>query len=277
MVDFHRGIAVKPSLLGVSSCSKREGLFRLYSAALVSDIDFFVIDSERVCDDVSVDDLAELVVLAEEVDGPVVVPTVPVRRSDYPDRMRDIIDVVAGSGRAGLCIVAGNPHYLSFEEAGVRAAPLLLEAAEVSRSRLGNKLVLVGTENVESVAMKCCMRYKCVPFFLLDDGVESVVESYRSVLDVPVAVYAPFFVGNGFGKDVAETMLAYASRRRKMSEVLRNSDDWWGALSRLMLVGDRFVVGEKLKEIWLDGFDIVVGFPAGSSEKQVYLFGSIVF
>lgn len=277
MVDFHRGIAVKPSLLGVGRQDRREGLFRLYSAALVSDLDLFVIDSERVSDDFSVGEIAELVALAEEVDGPVVVPTVPVRRSDYPERMRELLEVVAGSRRSSLCIVAGNPHYLSAEEAGRRAGPLMLEAARLSRMRLGDRPVLVGTENVESIAIKCSVMYRCIPFFLLDDGLDGIVKSYRSLLDVPMAVYAPFFVGDGLSGDAEETILAYASRRKRMSEIVRNSGNCREALSRLMLVGDRLVIAERLRDIWLGGFDIVVGFPASSAERQVYLFGSAIF
>lgn len=277
MVDFHRGVAVKPSLLGIDRQSRRSGLFRLYSAALLSGLDLFVIDSERSCDDVSVDDIAELVALAEEVDGPVVVPTIPVRRNDYPERMREVVDCLAGSRRAGLCVVAGNPHYLSGEEIARRAGPLMMEAAELGRSRLGDQPILIGTENVESVAVKCCLMHRCVPFFLLDDGVESVVRSYRSVLDVPIAVYAPFFVGDGLTREAEETFLAYASRRRRLSAVARNPGDSEEVLRRLMLIGDRFVIGERLREMWLGGFDIVVGFPASRAEMQVYLFGGVTF
>jgi len=110
-----------------------------------------------------------------------VVPTVPVRRSDYEERIREFVESLAGSSRAGLCIVAGNPHYLSEEEAARRAGPLLMEAAALSRARLGDLPIMVGTENVESAALKCCMRHRCMPFFLLDDGVENVVERYRSI------------------------------------------------------------------------------------------------
>jgi hypothetical protein len=175
VVDFHRGIAVKPSLLGVDRQERRAGLFRLYSAALLSGLDLFVIDSERAQDDFSVSDIAELVRLAEDVEGPIVVPTVPVRRSDYEERIQEFVESLAGSSRAGLCIVAGNPHYLSEEEAARRAGPLLMEAAALSRARLGDLPIMVGTENVESAALKCCMRHRCMPFFLLDDGVENVV------------------------------------------------------------------------------------------------------
>lgn len=277
MVDFHRGIAVKPSLLGVDRHSKREGLFRLYSAALVSGLDLFVIDSEGMSDDVSVDDVVDLVVLADEVDGPVVVPTVPVRRRDYPERMLEMVEAVSGGGRGGLCIVAGNPHYLSAEEVKTRPGPLMIEAARIGRSRLGDRPVLVGTENVESVAIKCSKLYGCIPFFLLDDGVDRVVKSYRSLLDVPMAIYAPFYVGDGLSRDGEETILAYASRRRRLSEIVTNSSDCWEALSRLMLLGERSVIAEKLRRIWLDGFDVVVGFPVNNFENQTYLFGSTIF
>ena len=277
MVDFHRGIAVKPSLLGVDRQERRAGLFRLYSAALLSDLDLFVIDSERTQDDFSVSDIAELVRLAEDVEGPIVVPTIPVRRSDYEERMREVVESLADSSRAGLCIVAGNPHYLSEEEAARRAGPLLMEAAALSRAKLGDMPIMVGTENVESAALKCCLRHRCTPFFLLDEGVENVVKSYRSVLDVPVAVYAPFFVGDGLSREAEETMLAYASRRRRLSVIVKNSGNSHEALKRLMLIGDKSMIGERLREMWLGGFDVVVGFPACRAEAQIYLFGGVTF
>lgn len=276
MVDFHRGIAVKPSLLGVDRQERRAGLFRLYTAALLSGLDLFVIDSERAQDDFSVSDIAELVRLAEDVEGPIVVPTVPVRRSDYEERIQEFVESLAGSSRAGLCIVAGNPHYLSEEEAARRAGPLLMEAAALSRARLGDLPIMVGTENVESAALKCCMRHRCMPFFLLDDGVENVVKRYRSIIDVPVAVYAPFFIGDGLSREAEETIMAYASRRR-LSVIMKNSGNSQEALKRLMLVGDRSLIGERLREMWLGGFDVVVGFPASRVEAQIYLFGGVTF
>jgi hypothetical protein len=277
VVDFHRGIAVKPSLLGVDRQERRAGLFRLYSAALLSGLDLFVIDSEGAQDDFSVSDIAELVRLAEDVEGPTVVPTIPVRRSDYEERIREFVESLAGSSRAGLCIVAGNPHYLSEEEAARRAGPLLMEAAALSRARLGDLPIMVGTENVESAALKCCMRHRCMPFFLLDEGVENFVESYRNFLDVPVAVYAPFFIGDDLSREAEETIMAYASRRRRLSVIMKNSGNSHEALKRLMLIGDRSMISERLREMWLRGFDFVVGFPASRVEAQIYLFGGVTF
>ncbi len=277
MVDFHKGIAVKPSLLGLTSQERRTGLFRLYSAALLSGIDLFVIDSERMSDDFSVSIIAELFELADEVEGPVVVPTVPVRRSDFDGRMRELLECLSGVERGGLCLVAGNPHYLSVEEAGRRAGLLLMEAVGYARSRLGDGLIMVGTENVESVALRCCLRYRCLPFFLLDEGVVEMALSFRSVLDVPVAVYVPFFIGDGLTREAYDALLAYASRRRRMSRLVASNCSVDEALSRFMLVGDGSVVGERLRELWIGGFDVVVGFPACRAERQVYLFGGLVF
>ncbi len=239
-------------------------MLHLYDFSAESGLDLFVLDSERGSDDLSVRSLSDLVRRADEVAGPRVVITLPVRRSDFPERLKGVMRLLSISERASLCLVAGNPSYLTEEERRKPAGKLLASAAELVIRELGSDAeVFVGTEKVERTVERLCAEHNVVPFLLLDDHSPELLARFRPNGN-RLAVYVPFAVSTG--RDVVvSSLLPYVERRMR---ALGLSGDPSEHVDRFCVVGTLNEVLTKLRAV-ASQYDVVIGYPAVPDLEQL--------
>ena len=273
MVDFHRGRATKPSLLAPRAEERLAPLLYRQDAARETGCSLHVIDSERASDDISLSDYARLLEYAEELgDGPVAVLTLPVRRSDFEERFREALEILSGHGRGGLCLVAGNPAYLSEDEASRPPGRMLLESAARARERMGDGLLMMGTENVRRYAAEAARKWRLTPFILLDRLVEEEVRWFSRLSPAPIAIYAPLMLGERADPAAEEKLLAYALRRKRIQELLRNGEarpDPRGLISHVALLGSLDGAARRLRQLREAGASMIVGLPLGDERVQL--------
>lgn len=279
MVDFHRGRATKPSLVSrpeelLAPLISRQDMAREVGCSL------HVIDSEREVDDVRLGDYDRLLAYCEELgDGPIPVLTLPVRRSDFEARFAEALEILSSHKRGGLCLVAGNPAYLSEDEAARPPGRLLLEAARRARERLREGLLMMGTENVRRYAAEAAKDYGATPFILLDRMIEDEVRWFSGISSAPVAIYAPLMLGAEAGIEAGKTLLSYALRRRNIQALLRNG--WSGhdprsLVSQVALLGEVEEARRRVRQLREAGASVIVGLPLGDERRQLEMLRSAV-
>jgi hypothetical protein len=201
---------------------------------------------------------------ADEVEGPKVVITLPVRRSDFPERLKGVMLLLSRSERASLCLVAGNPAYLTEEERRRPAGGLLASAVKRVIGELGPETeVFVGTERVERVVEGLCMQRNVVPFLLLDDHSPELLVRLRPNSN-RLAVYVPFAVGQR-RDDTIPLLLPYVERRMR---ALRLSGRPTEHVDRFCVVGTQHEVSSRFGYLSRQ-YDIMIGYPANPDPEQI--------
>ncbi|MDJ0274634.1 MAG: hypothetical protein NYU90_05475 [Aigarchaeota archaeon] len=219
-------------------------------------LNYFVLDSERVRDDLSLSSLDELAKRADESSGPRVVITVPVRRSDFPERLEGTMRILSRRDRASICLVAGNPAYLTEEERSRSAPRLLSLAAGRVLRELGKRIdVFVGTERVEGTVERLCKELDVVPFLLLDLHPPELLERFRPNGN-RLAVYVPFALGPL--SEALPALLPYVKRRMMVRHLTGDPSDH---VERFCVVGDPERVASRLRSL-TERYDVIVGYPA---------------
>ncbi len=255
---------MKASVLGSTEQEKLRRILHLYGVSAELGLDHFVLDSERSSDDLSVRSLADLVRRADEVDGPRVVITLPVRRSDFSERLRDVMRLLSRSDRASICLVAGNPAYLTEEERRRSAGELLASATELVVRELGpDAEVFVGTEKVEKTVEALCQRLDVIPFFLLDRRSPELLLRFRSNGN-RLAVYVPFAVGQR-RDDVMPLLFPYVERRMRALKLSGSPSDH---VDRFCVIGTPHDVSRRLRTVAAQ-YDIMIGYPAVPDSEQL--------
>ncbi len=233
-------------------------------------LDLFVLDSERASDDLSVQSLGELVRRADEVAGPRVVVTLPVRRTDFPGRLAEVMRLLSRTDRPSLCLVAGNPAYLTEEERRRPASGSLASAVEHVFEELGpDAEVFVGTERVERAVEELCRRLSVIPFLLLDDHRLELLERLRPNGN-RLAVYVPFAVGPK-REAAMSSLLPYVERRMR---ALRLPGEPSEHVDRFCVVGTPDDVSTRLRTI-AARYDVVVGYPAVPDLEQLRFWSTL--
>jgi|GEM_PF-568384 len=260
---FQLGAAVKPSAIG---SDKAEGLIKLARNLTENGYAYLVVDSERVSEDPSVEDVSA-VLEACRVEGlctPVF--TVPVRRGDFRARFQAILKTMSNEGYGGLCLVAGNPAYLSGDELRIRAGPLILNAASHFREKAKNLPLFVGSENMVKTSRMAAQLYKATPLALLGPNLHKEL-ALLSDGDGNFGVYTPFYVGEGC-REAWEKLAAYI-RRRNTGLGLEEAFRAYG------LYGDFAYILERLRYLGHISVRWVVGYPLVPSEEQLALFAKV--
>jgi len=215
-----------------------------------------VLDSEGVRDDLGLPSLDVLVRRADESSGPRVVITVPVRRSDFLERLEGTLRILSRRDRASLCLVAGNPAYLTEEERRRSAPRLLAYAAERVHRELGGRTeVFVGTERVERTVERLCRELDVVPFLLLDLHPPELLERLRPNGN-RLAVYVPFALGPS--SEAIPALLPYVRRRMTVRQLTGDPSEH---VERFCVVGDPDRVASRLRSL-TERYDVIVGYPA---------------
>ncbi len=256
-------------MLGPSREAKRKELIRIVESASSIGFDVIVLDSERAVDDLHPIDVEAAAKFSEDVGGPVIVPTVPVRRGDFGSLLPQFLEILSRRESMGLCIVAGNPAYLSAEEASVRPGRLLWSACRAAGEVLNGRLMLLGTENVENVSRRICTSLGCTAFLLLDEGVEGEVRRFAGSSPRRVAVYAPFYIGDGIPEGAGRVLVSYARRRKRLVEALGGGSPGLREALRVSIVGGVGEAAERVAGLASSGVGLLVGFPAELSLEQV--------
>ncbi|MCS7145372.1 MAG: hypothetical protein RMJ28_07145 [Nitrososphaerota archaeon] len=257
-------------MLGSSPEEKRKNLIRMVGIASEAGVEVVVLDSERAVDDLKPADVEAAAEYSDAVGGPVVAPTIPVRRSDFGSLLPSYLEALSRRRRMGLCIVAGNPAYLSVEEASVRPGRLLWFACRVASRVLNGRPLLLGTENVEGVSRRICSSLGCTAFLLLDEGVEDEARTFAELSRGGVAVYAPFFIGeDGVSKNVERVLVSYARRRKRLARAVGNGSVGLREALRVSLVGGVEEVAERISTLASSRVNTLVGFPAELSAEQL--------
>jgi hypothetical protein len=233
-----------------------------------------VVDSERSEDDLQPLDIERAAGIADKAGGPAIVPTVPVRRRDSPRLLEEYLRSLGSREMAGLCIVAGNPAYLSSGEASERPGKSLWRACRLAVEAMDKRPVLLGTEGVEGVSTRICAALGVTPFLLLDLGAEDEAEAFSAAARRSVAVYAPFYIGDGLPEPAISVLISYASRRRRLRSSVSGVLGVGEAL-RVSLVGDVGRVAERVAVLASRGVGILVGYPAVLTWEQVKQFARL--
>ncbi|HIQ29712.1 MAG TPA: hypothetical protein EYH45_04010 [Candidatus Caldiarchaeum subterraneum] len=261
MAAFQIGKASKPSVTKQNLKEIQKNLTQLrYS--------IHVIDSERIVDDIPLSMFDELLSISEELGGyaaPVL--TIPVRRSDFAERLKECIEVLKRHKLGGVCIVAGNPAYLNEDEKNRPADRLLIKAAEAvgKEAIYDGKLLMVGTENIERTAAYIAAKYRAIPFTLLDEARRGEVRRFSSA-GRPVAVYVPYHIGNPLPEEALNRARAYALRR------LGNAGgevEVAAKMCQVTVLGDVEKIRRRLMRIAEEGASLVVGYPLEEGLEQV--------
>ncbi len=233
-----------------------------------------MVDSERSEDDLPPLDINRAAAIADEAGGPAIVPTVPVRRRDSPRLLEEYLGFLGSREMAGLCIVAGNPAYLSSLEASERPGRSLWRACRLAAEAMDARSVFLGTEGVEGVSTRICSALGVTPFLLLDLGAEDEAAAFSAAARGPVAVYAPFYIGDGLPEPAASVLISYAARRRRLRSSVGGVPGVGEAL-RVSLVGDVGRVAERVAGLASRGVGILVGYPAVLTREQVKQFARL--
>jgi len=269
VVAFQVGKASKPSISKDNLLNIQEELTKLgYS--------LHVIDSERKVDDISLSMFDNLLDLAEELGGKTIpVFTIPVRRGDFEERLSGCLEILKKHNVGGVCIVAGNPAYLDDEELAKPVRPLLVKAAEVlsREATQDGKLLMIGTENVERIAAYISSRYGAIPFTLLDDGKHGELKWFREKTGMPVAVYAPYHVGNPLSEQALNRARAYAARRLHRDY---DEDAVRMKITQVAILGDVERVGGRLEQLAGAGASIIVGYPLDDGIEQLRKLAEVI-
>ncbi|MFB6075259.1 MAG: luciferase [Haloarculaceae archaeon] len=189
--------------------------------------------------------------------------TAPVRADGFdPLGEDDLLD--AFSDAAGAVLVAGNPAYLTGEEADRAVAPRLRAAAD----RVTDPWV--GTEGVERLAMAV----GGTQFELLSARTERDLRALRAAgFDGEVAVYAPTVLTDDEDA-VLDAVGAYAARRGPVRRALpkgaatdstatgRAREVLRAAVPDYALAGDVAAVREQVEALRAAGADTVVAYPS---------------
>ncbi len=262
MVVFQVGKASKPSVT-------KHNLMEIHKLLTELKYSIHVIDSERLVDDIPLSMFDELLNISEELGGyaaPVL--TIPVRRSDFEDRIKECLEVLKKHKLGGVCIVAGNPAYLDEEEIRRPAGRLLVNAAKTisGEAVYDGKLLMVGTENIERTAAYIASRYNAIPFTLLDEGKRDEVRWFHDYTGRPVAVYAPYHVGKTLPEGAFSRARAYAVRRlgNKCGE-----HEVSVKMRQVAILGDTEIIRQRLRRIATEGASIIVGYPLEEELEQL--------
>ncbi|MDW8084369.1 MAG: hypothetical protein RMI49_04130 [Candidatus Caldarchaeum sp.] len=257
MLAFQLGAAFKPSLLGEDRLSR----LHFYAKTMARlGYRYLVVDSETEKADLSTTEFAKLVEFCQDLGFPEPVLTIPVRRSDAWTRLYEACEVLTTNGFGGVCLVAGNPAYLSTEELKTRASKLLVEAAEKFRTRCRFSLLMVGTEHAIKPAMEVSERFRAIPFMLLTP--QTAYEATRYNNGLPKALYAPFYVGEPVPDHVYQKIKSYLKRRNsqvKPEEVMTS----------YVLLGSGESFAAKIRAVVGNSIDVFVGFPMDDKPGQL--------
>ncbi|MCS7110269.1 MAG: hypothetical protein NZ956_02210 [Candidatus Caldarchaeum sp.] len=257
MFVFQLGAAFKPSLLDGEPLPK----LRFYAETMSRlGYRYLVIDSETEKTDIAVSEFEELVEFCRGLGYPEPVLTVPVRRGDASRRLAESSEVVGSKGFGGVCLVAGNPVYLSPDESRNNAARSLYSSAEYFRNVSPFGLLMVGTEHVVKPAAKISERFKAIPVMLLTPTTYIEVKTYDN--GVSKALYAPFYIGETIPEHVHARIKAYVSRRNSVSAAQNPFDSY-------VLVGGLQTVAERIRGITGSEVDVFIGFPVDNELKQL--------
>jgi hypothetical protein len=172
--------------------------------------------------------------------------------------------LLSRSERASLCLVAGNPAYLTEEERKLSAGGLLASAVKRVIGELGPETeIFVGTERVEKVVARLCAEHNVVPFLLLDDHSPELLARLRPNSN-RLAVYVPFAVGPR-REEAIPALLPYVERRMR---ALRLSGRPTDHLDRFCVVGNQHEISSRLTHLSRQ-YDVVIGYPANPDPEQI--------
>lgn len=219
---------------------------------------YIVVDSETEEKDLSLKEFEELVRLCKGLGFPEPVLTVPVRRTDGFQRLNECSEIIESSGFGGVCLVAGNPAYLTPDEAKKNSSKLMEHAAALFRSRCPFRLLMVGTENLMKPSNVIARKYTAVPVMLLTPQTPQESKIYNGNT-VSKAVYAPFYVGENPPNHVKEKVRSYVSRRNAASLDYHS----------YVLVGEIGYMAEKLRDLLGLGIDVFIGYPLDGNPGQL--------
>lgn len=260
---FQVGIALKPSALGDDEATKLRNASSLYGLSKDMGLDYFVLDSERENDDLSILSLESL---AREADGTNLVITLPVRRCDARERFRGLCRLVAEYPQLELCLVAGNPAYLNGLEASLRAGMLLSSyASEALQLEDGNRELMIGSERVERTLLSLSHMENLVPFVLMDSNYAQWAETFGTLWS-KIAVYVPLHVGPPSVK-AYERLRSYVLRRPQFRN--RNDEDLELGIRSLTLHGAPEEVRSGMERLRGVGFNVIVGWLVEPSPEQL--------
>ena len=267
---------------------------------------YHVLDSERVEHYVRRDEIPRLISNTKKLRT---LLTLSARHRYSTKYLDEIALQLRRTKRLGLNLVAGNPQYLSMDEAKSRPADVLTHLTVATRKLLPDCEIFIGTEGLLKLSTSLAKEYDLKPFFLLDRSLNhDLLKVLNEIPKGETAVYTPYLVSEQ-GEKIAQEILTllgpYIVRRRwvqrrmiengyepsyesvkkiiKLSEKSRKrvEDDPLGKLllncaSKLAVFGPTEKVAEDIRNLFDQGITIVMGLPIKECEEQVIAFGRCV-
>lgn len=257
VVAFQLGAAFKPSKLGAERTKKLEFYSKLLSRLGYR---YLVMDSEKENTDLTTGEFERILETCKMLGYPEPVMTIPMRRSDGWVRVKEITELVNAHRFGGICLVAGNPAYLSQDEIRNNSSKLMREAGEYYRSICRFNLLMVGTENVVKTAAYLAEKFKAMPVMLLTPQMNHELSFYGNN-GLSKAVYAPFYFGTEPNHTIAEAIQAYVERRNAKTKTLNSHEAY-------ILMGGHENFAAKMDLLAKAGVDVFIGFALDEKPVQ---------
>ncbi len=219
------GKATKRSRFGNNAASQSEGTLRAAEFCIKSGFSFHLIDAELPENYLSATELERLLDLSEESESSIATyVTVSARHEAAPDLVEQYVEVLAKHANGGLCLVAGNPAYLSESERQQNATLRTKELVILAREKLPSAPIFLGIEGLSDEAAKLACEYGLTPFMLLDGSMRERANTLRGCCDLGLGVYCPSLLSWEDNARLTIRFLGpYALRRRWVRENLRQN------------------------------------------------------
>jgi hypothetical protein len=185
-------------------------------------LDFHLIDAELERHYFTSLELENILSIAEELESNLTtIMTINARHRPALLALKDYANVISQHGNAGLCIVAGNPSYLTGKERRLDPKSRVTELVRASRNALPSAPIFVGSEGLQELASELALECSAVPFMLLGRSTEDPASGLRFDGNEP-AVYCPSDLLSEEDGELIKSFGQYALRRRWVREMLRS-------------------------------------------------------
>jgi hypothetical protein len=177
-------------------------------------LDFHFFDAEWPHHYLDQDELENLLSFQEELESDLTtIITINARHTAATKVLSEFIQAAHQHKNVGLCVVAGNPSYLTEEERTLDASSRIIELVRATRNELPSTPIFVGSEGLEDVASQLATDYSTVPFMLLSRAVDEHA-TRLSHNGNGSAVYCPSDLSNRTEEELINSFGQYALRRQ---------------------------------------------------------------
>lgn len=152
--------------------------------------------------------ISTLEIVFEKHKHTIFVPTISVRRSDAERRLTELLNLLSSYENIQPCLVAGNPAYLTANEAMRNPIELIERYAKII-SKIYDGAIYIGCERIESKVNHLTKLYRAIPYYVYS---KNTLKRIVNQLDQDVAIYIPV-LSDDATQETLDSALAYIRRR----------------------------------------------------------------